>query len=126
SFTEEVISFGRVQVRPSSSDQLWNTRRVSVLVPALMAPILSSPRFQVINRCILPVSGSTTGLGLPQVLPPSSHTMMRGLHVLPLSTERRSTRSISPSSLQFLFLPSAKASSVFFLVRLTAGMRKQL
>jgi hypothetical protein len=79
----------------------------------------------VLTRTIRPVRRSTIGTGFPRVSPLPSATTSSGPQVRPLSSERRSTRSMSSSSPQSLTRPSANASSVPAVVRTTAGMRKQ-
>src|SRR5262245_38564415 len=80
-----VISTGLAQVTPSSSLLVIQTLRVPLLVPSTICDSLSSPRLCVSGSQMVPVARSTTGHGLPQVLPPSSQTTWRGCQVLPPS-----------------------------------------
>src|SRR5690554_7895337 len=106
------MSLGLDHVLPSSVLELTNTRLVSWLVFLIMSPSASSPRFQVINNQMVPVSSSKTGVGLPHTLLPSSQIITCSPQVFPPSVERRISRSISPVSDELFFLPSAKARTV--------------
>ena len=99
-FTSFVISRAADQLMPSSVEDMTKTLRVSRLVPSTICGSWSVPRFQVDRRMILPVLRSTTGAGFPQVFPGSCRTTVKADHVLPLSTERLTTRLISPASPQ--------------------------
>ncbi len=79
----------------------------------------------VLTSTTRPVRSSTIGTGLPWVAPFPSETTCSGPQVRPPSAERRSTRSMSSSSPQSLTRPSAKARSMPFVARTTAGIRKQ-
>ncbi len=70
----------------------------------------------------VPVSSSTTGQGLLQVLVPSFHITCCSLQVLPLSVDLLSNTSMFPAS-PCSFLPSQKASKVPSGVVRIAGMR---
>src|SRR5678810_151311 len=94
-FTCLEISIALSQVKPSSALLEIQTVREPLLVPSTIADSLSSPRLCVSRSQIVPLSRSTTGQGLPQVLAPSSHTICIGCHDLPPSRLRRRTRSIS-------------------------------
>jgi len=118
-----VICVAALQLSPSLSDRSRNTRRVSVLVPAMIMDSLSVPRFQVLKSQMVPVTRSTTGAGLPQVFAPSLQTRMAGPQVAPLSAERRTSRSMSPVSEAEFLRPSQKASRVPLVVRTRAGIR---
>src|SRR5690606_35144561 len=112
------------QLLPSSAEENTNTRRVSLLVPAIISFSWSVPRFQVESNSTVPVLLSTTGEGFPQVFAASFHTISIGPQVLPASEDRFTTRSISPASPQLLRRASANASRVPRAVVTTAGMRK--
>src|SRR5690554_5034054 len=103
------MSLGIDHVFPSSILELTNTRLVSLLVFLIMSPSASSPRFQVINNQMVPVSSSKTGVGLPQTLLASSQITTCSPQVLPPSVERLINKSISPVSEELSFLPSANA-----------------
>ena len=115
SFTSLVISFGLVQLSPSSFEWIKKILLVSILFWSIICHSLSSPLFHVLNKLIFPDFLSNTGDGLPHVLFPSSHITSKPDQVLPLSNDFLNTKSISPVSLQLFFLPSAKAKSVPFL-----------
>src|ERR1043166_8867724 len=70
--TAEVISFGEDQERPSSRLMVTNTRRVSRLVPRVIAFSVSEPRLWAINNQTVPVFSSRTGAGLPHVFASSA------------------------------------------------------
>ena len=72
---------------------------------------------------MVPVVSSTTGQGLPHVFGPSSQTTCGSLQVLPPLVEHLSSRSISPVSEALFFRPSQKASKVWLLVTINAGIR---
>src|SRR5262245_12348768 len=94
-FVSRVISTVSLYVALSSVLLDTQTVREPLLVPSTIAASLSCPRLCVSSNQIVPVSRSTTGHGLPQVLLPSSQTTCILPQVLPPSVLRLRTRSIS-------------------------------
>ena len=77
----------------------------------LIISSVASAGLRTDSRTTSPLTGSTTGAGLPQVYPGALPITDIGPQVLPSSADRRSTRSISPVSSAECRRPSAKASS---------------
>src|ERR1043166_7773749 len=117
------MSIGFVQVVPSSVLLDTQTVRVPLALPDVRAASVSPPRFCVMSNQIVPVSRSTTGHGLPQVLPPSCQTTCVSNQVLPSSLLRRRSRSISPVSLRLFLRPSQNARTRPFLDTISEGIR---
>src|SRR5687768_10645599 len=125
-FTSLVILRGGDHVTPSSSLVVTQTVRVPLLVPRLICPSASSPRLCVLSRTTVPVRSSATAHGLPHVFFPSAQTTVCSPNVFPPSVDRRITRLISPESAccpHGVRRPSAKTSSVPFVVTTAEGMR---
>ena len=119
--TSREISTGADQVRPSSALRVTHTVRSARPLRIRSSP--PSAGFLHSSSQTVPVRESTTGAGLPTVIPGSVATTCASSQVRPPSVLRRSRVSISPASARLCLRPSQNASTVPLVERVRAGMR---